>query len=320
MSQPLISLIVPAFNEQEVIPALHQRLQALLSRIDGEAEVIFVDDGSADATHQLLSEICRADPRFKLLRFARNFGHQAAISAGIEHARGDAVVVMDADLQDPPEVVLELIARWREGGQIVNAVRKRRAGEGLFKRLSAALFYRVLETLSDTKLPPDVGDFRLIDREVADVFRSMPERNRYVRGMLAWVGFRQVNVYFTREGRGAGQTHYSLASMVRLAANGIIGFSIAPLRFFLAVGLLTSIAAFVLAILAIAARLFGAYVVPGWASIFVVVLFLGGAQLFVLGVIGEYIGRIYDEVKGRPLYVVESSVGLDRPKQANRVP
>lgn len=304
------SFVIPVYNERDTLPELHTRLAAVADGLDGESEFLFVDDCSFDGSRELLLDLHERDPRCKLVRFARNFGHQVAISAGLDLAIGDAVIVMDADLQDPPELVPELVARWNEGYEVVYAVRERREGEGRLKRLFAAWFYRVLRRLSKTDMPVDVGDFRLVDRRALDAFRSMRERNRYVRGMFSWIGFRQIGVPYRREQRFAGEPKYSFRKSLRLAIDGIVSFSDLPLRMALVVGFVFSVASFVVGIGAIVAKLAGAFVVPGWASLLVVVAFLGGIQLTVIGMTGLYIGRIYEEVKARPLYVIGELHGV----------
>jgi glycosyltransferase involved in cell wall biosynthesis len=304
------SFVIPVYNEEETLSELHGRLTAVIDELDGEAEILFVDDASSDRSLELLRDLQGRDPRVKVIRLARNFGHQVAITAGLDFALGDAVVVMDADLQDPPEVVPELVARWGEGYEVVYAVRERREGEGWLKRATAAWYYRLLRRLSSVDMPVDVGDFRLIDRKALDAFRSMRERSRYVRGMFSWVGFRQTGVPYRRPERFAGEPKYSFRSSLRLAVDGMVSFSNAPLRLALIWGFFFSLASFVTGIAAIVAKLAGAFVVPGWASIVVVVSFLGGIQLTLMGMMGLYIGRIYEEVKSRPLYVVREAYGL----------
>jgi dolichol-phosphate mannosyltransferase len=279
--------------------------------LDGDAEVILVDDGSSDRTYELMQGLARGDRRFRLIRLSRNFGHQIALTAGVDASRGDAVIVMDADLQDPPQVVLELAARWREGYDVVYAVRQERQGETRFKRATASAFYRGFNRLSEIEVPLDVGDFRLVDRGALDVFNQMRESKRFVRGMFSWIGLRQTGVTYVRRERFAGETKYPLRKMARFAMNGLISFSSAPLRAALDIGFVVSALAFAVGIWSLVVKIAGFYNVPGWTSILVVVSFLGGIQLVVLGVIGEYIGSIHDEVKGRPLYVVGGFEGFD---------
>jgi polyisoprenyl-phosphate glycosyltransferase len=281
----------------------------VVGELDADAELLFIDDCSFDRSYEVLRELQRGDERCKVIRLARNFGHQIAITAGLDFALGDAVVVMDADLQDPPELVPELVARWREGYEVVYAVREDREGEAWLKRKTAAWFYRVLRRLASVNMPVDAGDFRLVDRRALDAFRAMRERGRYVRGMFSWVGFRQTGVPYRRSERFAGEPKYSFRKSLRLAVDGIVSFSNAPLRLALVWGFVFSAVAFVVGISAIVAKIAGA-VVPGWTSIVVVVSFLGGIQLTLMGMMGLYIGRIYEEVKARPLYIVREAHGL----------
>ena len=313
---PVYSLVVPIFNEQAVLPLLLRRLDALLTRLDGPAEVLFVDDGSRDASPIVLEAKARADSRYRFLKLSRNFGHQVAITTGMDYARGQAVIVMDADLQDPPEVVLEMIEKWREGFEIVYAQRLSREGESRFKRWTADIFYRFLGRLSDVEIPRDVGDFRLVDRKALDTFLAMPERDRFVRGMFAWVGFRQAVVAFHRPARAAGETKYSLAKMVRLAADGLVSFSDAPLRLALWAGALVSGMAILYGLWVIGMWFANAPFERGWSSTVVLIAFLGGANMLMTGIMGVYVGRIYSEVKRRPLYVVDRAVGFEAETEA----
>ena len=310
MSRIRYSFVIPVFNERETLPELHRRLSEVIEQLDGEAELLFVDDCSWDGSYDLLSELGGRDPRVRVIRFARNFGHQVAITAGLDHAAGDAVIVMDADLQDPPEVVPALVARWQEGYEVVYAVRERRSGESWFKLATAAWFYRILRRIAHVDMPLDAGDFRLVDRRAVDVFRSMRERARYVRGMFSWVGFRQIGVPYERSERFAGEPKYSYRKSLTLAVDGLVSFSNAPLRAALVAGFAFSALAFLLGVFALVAKLAGAFVVPGWASILVVVSFLGGVQLTLMGMLGLYVGRIYEEVKERPIYVVRETIGF----------
>ncbi len=312
---PVYSLVIPIYNEEAVLPVLLRRLDALLDQLDGPAEAIFVDDGSRDSGPIVLEAKARADKRYRFIKLSRNFGHQIAITTGMDRASGDAVIVMDADLQDPPEVVLEMAAKWKEGFSVVYAERLSRDGESRFKRLTADLFYRFIGKLSDVEIPRNVGDFRLVDRKVVDCFRAMPERDRFVRGMFAWLGFSQTVVKFHRPPRAAGETKYSLTKMIRLALNGVISFSDAPLRLALWVGMAVSVLAmgygcWVLAMWAISATL-----APGWTSTIIVTAFLCGANMMMTGIMGLYVGRIHNEVKARPLYVVDRAVGFPETAQ-----
>jgi dolichol-phosphate mannosyltransferase len=308
---PVYSLVIPLYNEQAVLPMLLRRLDALLDALDAPAEAILVDDGSSDASPIALEAKARADRRYRFIKLSRNFGHQVAITTGMERAAGRAVIVMDADLQDPPEVALDLVAKWKEGYEVVYAERLSRAGESRFKRLTAALFYRLMSALSEVEIPPNVGDFRLVDRKALDAFLAMPERDRFVRGMFAWIGFRQAVVTFHRPPRAAGETKYSLAKMIRLAANAVVSFSDAPLRVALWAGLAVSTLAILYGLWTIAMWAMGANLARGWSSIVVLAAFLGGANMLMTGVLGVYVGRIYAEVKRRPLYVVDRTVGFD---------
>jgi len=301
---PTYSLVIPAYNEEGVIGELAARLTEVMDALDGEAEVILVDDGSRDRTYELMVAAARDEPRLRLVRLSRNFGHQIALTAGVDLAAGDAVIVLDADLQDPPEVILQLAARWREGYDVVYAVREVREGETQFKRATASWFYRAFNKISQVQVPVDAGDFRLVDRRALDVFNQMRESNRFVRGMFSWIGLRQTGVAYVRHERFAGETKYPLRKMLRFAATGVISFSGAPLRAALNLGFFVSFVAFALGIWSVIVKLAGFYNVPGWTSIVVVTAFIGGIQLIVLGVIGEYIGDIHAEVKRRPLYVI----------------
>jgi len=310
--EPTYSFVLPILNEEEVLHELHRRLSAVAEDLDGPAEFIFVDDGSQDRTRETLLDLRKIDPRVKLVFFSRNFGHQLAITAGIDCAGGDAVIVMDSDLQDPPEVVPRLAERWREGYQVVYAVRSAREGESAFKLRTAKLFYRLLNRASDIELPLDAGDFRLIDRRVADVIRSMREPDRYLRGMIAWAGFRQTGIEYERAPRAAGSTKYSLARMIRFAIDGLISFSTIPLRLALGLGFVISGLAFAAGVVAVILKLAGAYAIPGWASVVVLVSFFSGVQLLVLGMMGQYVGRVYEQGKGRPLYLISETHGFSR--------
>jgi polyisoprenyl-phosphate glycosyltransferase len=313
----LLSVVVPCFNEQEVIGEAVRRLQQFGSAVDGlDVEFIFVDDGSRDDTRTLLRGFARDDGRIKVIGFARNFGHQVAVTAGIDAARGDAVVLIDADLQDPPEVVHQMIAKWREGYDVVYGSRTERAGESAFKVGTARAFYRLLNRLSDVPIPLDAGDFRLMSRAVVDTLRAMPERDRFVRGMVSWVGFRQVALPYRRAERFAGQTKYPLRKMLRFATDGILSFSTKPLQLSVAMGMISAVVALVGIAYALALRLFTNIWVEGWTALMIAVLFIGGVQLISIGILGEYIGRIYNEIKQRPLYVVEEYLGFEEARPA----
>ena len=308
---PVYSLVLPIYNEEAVLPVLLRRLDALLGELDGPAEVIFVDDGSTDASPIVLEARARTDARYRFLKLSRNFGQQVAMTCGMARARGQAVVVMDADLQDPPEVVIAMIAKWREGFEVVYAQRLSREGEGRFKLLASKLFYRLLGRMSEVEIPLDVGDFRLVDRKALDAFLAMTERDPFLRGMFSWIGFRQAVVAFHRPPRAAGETKFSLTKMLRLAASGVVSFSDAPLRAALWLGVAVCSVAAAYALLVVSMWLAGANLARGWSSIIVVTTFLGGANMLMTGVLGVYIGRIHAEVKRRPLYFVERAVGFE---------
>lgn len=307
--KPLVSVVVPCFNEEEVIVETHRRLSELMrSAPRFDFELIFVDDGSRDATLALLESFVVTEPRTRVISFSRNFGHQLAVTAGVDAARGQAVVLIDADLQDPPEVVLEMLQRWEEGYQVVYGVRAERAGETSFKRWTAHAFYRLLNHLSDTPIPLDTGDFRLMDRTVVDTLKAMPERDRFVRGLVSWVGFRQLALPYRRAERFAGTTKYPLKKMLRFASDGIISFSTKPLKVAVLVGIFSAGLACAGIVYALAARLLTNDWVQGWTATIIAILFLGGIQLVCTGILGEYVGRTYMQSKGRPLYVVHRHI------------
>jgi dolichol-phosphate mannosyltransferase len=312
---PVLSLVLPLYDEEAVIPELDRRLRALLATLApdvGESwEVIFVNDGSKDRSLSLLTELAAAEPRYKVLSLSRNFGHQTAITAGLDRANGEAVVVMDADLQDPPEVVGQMVTRWREGFDVVFGVRSRRHGETVFKRLTAALYYRLLRAmLGDLSIPVDAGDFRLMSRPVVLTLRALREQHRFVRGLVGWVGFRQTAVHYERPARFAGETKYPLRKMLRFAIDGITSFSTVPLRMATWLGLLAGMTSLGGVGWALWSKFFGSGVVRGWTTIMILVGLGSSAQLLMTGILGEYVGRIYEEVKRRPLYVVEGEVNM----------
>ena len=317
MSSVLHSIVIPVFNEVSGLDALFARMRSLADVIEKQnhghqIEVILVNDGSRDGSAAKLDELANTDSRFKVLHFSRNFGHQIAISAGLEWATGQTVTVMDGDLQDPPEVILEFIEKWREGFEVIYAVRRARAGETVFKLWTAKIFYRLIRKLTNVDIPVDTGDFRLMDRRAVDAFLKMRERHRFVRGMVSWVGFRQAGVLYDRSPRSFGQTHYPFRKMLRFALDGITSFSTVPLQVATYVGLLSAAGSFFVGLWALYTRLFTDRSIQGWTSLILVALFLGGVQLMALGILGEYIGRIYDEVKHRPLYFVAKAVGFER--------
>ncbi len=303
MPKQLISVIVPLYNEEEVIGESYRRLSAVLASLEEDYELLFVNDGSRDRTFELARAIVEKDPRVALIDFSRNFGHQMAVSAGLMQARGDAVVIIDADLQDPPELIPKMVEMWHGGAEVVYGKRVSRKGESAFKKLTAFCYYRVLDALSGWKIPKDTGDFRLMDRKVADALRAMPEHNRFLRGMVSWVGFRQVPLEFERQERFAGETKYPLKKMLKLAADGIFSFSGKPFGVMRVLGGLLLLAGLLLVLtLLIAQAMWGG--VEGWAYVLGTLLALGGLNLLALGVCGVYFERMYDELKGRPLYVV----------------
>lgn len=308
----LLSIVVPCYNEEAVILQTVSRLLALFpaTRLDLRTEFVFVDDGSSDATRRLLQQQAALDGRIRLVGLARNFGHQLAITAGIDAAAGDALVLMDADLQDPPELVEQMVAKWREGFDVVYGRRLQRDGETRFKRLSAHVFYRLLSRVSEVHVPPDAGDFRLISRRVADAVRAMPESHRFIRGMVSWAGFRQTAIGYRRAPRSAGSSKYPFWRMASLAADGLMAFSTRPLKLATAMGLLSAALALAGIVYALALRLFTQVWVEGWTTLIIAVLFIGGVQLICLGIIGEYIGRMYIESKRRPLYLVDERIGF----------
>lgn len=313
-----MSVVVPCFNEEQVVEATHAKLIDVLGSVeDLELELIYVDDGSNDGTADILRRLSDADARVGVVLLSRNFGHQYALSAGLEVATGDAVVILDADLQDPPEVALEFLQQWRAGADVVVGVRVERRGEAAFKRVTAGMFYRTLNAVSDVPITNDAGDFRLLDRKVVDALNALPERDRFVRGLVSWLGYQQVHVPYVRAPRLAGTTKYPLLKMIRFGLDGFVSFSLAPLRVALLFGVATSVLAVLGMVYAVVSRLFTRNWVPGWTLLFIAVLFYGGVQLLALGVVGEYVGRVYAESKRRPLYVVREAV---RPRQGSRKP
>jgi dolichol-phosphate mannosyltransferase len=321
----MYSIVIPVFNEAQTIPELIRRLTPVMDSIGDTAgvkgskgsgprgagaEVIFVDDASSDETFAILSQAHNTDARFKAIRFSRNFGHQIAITAGMDHASGEAIILMDGDLQDPPELIPRFIEEWKKGFEVVYAVKRNRK-EFFLKRYAFALFYRLLHSVSTIHIPMDAGNFSLLDKRVLGVLRQMPERNRYISGMRAWAGFRQTGIEFDREARFAGKPQMSLTRLVNLALDGIFSFSKAPLRLGIYIGLFSAFLAFLGTAYVIYAKVFTDRAIIGWTSVMLAITFLGGMILVTIGIIGEYIGRIFDEVKQRPLYIVGDRVGVD---------
>jgi dolichol-phosphate mannosyltransferase len=312
---PMISVVVPLFNEAQTLRELHRRLSDALALV-GPYEVVLVDDGSTDGTWHIALDLAAADSAVRLVRLSRNFGHQAALSAGLDVARGEAIITIDADLQDPPELIPELVERWREGYDVVYGVRSSRAGEAHLRLAAISLFYRLIGAITSTEVPRDVGDYRLLSRRAADAIRAMPERARFLRGMSGWIGFRQIGVEYARDARYAGESKYPFKSLLRLALDGIVSFSIAPIRLVTALGF--ALVVFCVGVFAwvLYVQFAEAHHPPGWTSVIGVVLLLGGVQLLSIGVIGQYIGRIFEEAKQRPLYLVDEIV--ESPEAAAR--
>ena len=307
----LLSVVVPVYNEEAVLPAFYERATAALAEVpEAELELVFVDDGSMDGSLNLLTDLAERDPRVKVVSFSRNFGHQIAITAGVDHASGDAVAVIDADLQDPPEVIVEMVAKLREGYDVVYGQRMDRDGETRMKLWTASLFYRLLKRLAKIEIPVDVGDFRVMSRRATRELRTLREKDRFVRGLVSWVGFRQTAVGYQREKRFAGETKYPVGKMLQFALDGITAFSTVPLRLATWLGYAASVVAFVYLVSVFIQKAMGV-TVEGWATIMVAMLFLGGVQLICLGILGEYIGRIFNEIKPRPMYVVAERLNLD---------
>jgi polyisoprenyl-phosphate glycosyltransferase len=309
---PVISVVVPCYNEEEVLLHCHSRLTQVLASMEGtEYELVYVNDGSSDRTDEILRYLNQTSPQTRVVMLSRNFGHQAAVTAGLTAAVGQCVVIIDADLQDPPEVILQMVDRWRQGYEVVYGIRETRAGESGFKLRSAQLFYRLINKLSDVHIPLDTGDFRLLDRRAADALLAMPERHRLLRGMASWIGFRQYGLKYAREARFAGSTKYPLRKMLNLALDGIFSFSTVPLRFVTTLGLLTAALAAAGILYSLAVRIFTSHWVAGWATLILAVLFTGGVEMFCFGILGEYIGRIYTEIKQRPLFIVREMLELN---------
>jgi len=303
------SIVLPIFNEQDNIPLLYQRLTVVMNKITNNYEMIFVDDCSSDNSFKLLQNLHVKDSRVKILKFTKNNGHQIAVTSGLEYATGKAIIIMDADLQDPPELIPQFIKKHDEGYEIVYAQREKRDGDSIFKKLTAYLFYRIMKYLVNIDIPIDVGDFRLIDRKVANSLNSMHERNKFLRGLISWTGYKQIGIKFVRDARNSGETKYTVTKMLKLAFDGICSFSNIPLRFATILGITISFLSFLLGVWALYIN-YTKDVALGWTSLIISIWFIGGAQLLTMGIIGEYIGRIYDEVKMRPLYILDKKIGF----------
>ncbi len=316
---PTLSVVIPVFNEKENLRPLLSRLLPVLEQIaSGSFEIVFVDDGSFDGSAAMLDVLHDCESRVKVIHFSRNFGHQAALQAGLEAARGDGIVLMDADLQDPPELLPRLLESWRQGFEVVYAIRRHRK-ENLLKRFAYAVFYRTLRAMAEIEVPLDSGDFCLLDRRVVDVLAAMPERGRFLRGLRTWVGFRQTGVEYERDARNAGAPKYTLRKLFHLALSGYVGFSAAPLRLAAWLGMASAAAGFAIAVWVAIAKLMGIATPWGWASTVAIMLFIGGVQMLILGIVGEYLSRMYDEVRGRPLYVISGRVGFVAESRPARV-
>ncbi len=308
---PKYSFIVPIYNEEDTLFEMYRRVRAVMDQMDGSVELVLVNDGSRDRSLSLMRELHEKDPQVCYLSLARNFGHQVAVTAGLNFVRGQAIVILDADLQDPPELIPALVEKWQQGYQVVYAQRTKRRRESWFKRLPAYVFYRLMRRLADVDIPVDTGDFCLMDRQVVDVLNTMPERNRYIRGLRSWVGLQQTSVYFEREPRFAGEVKYTFRKSLSLAVNSLVSFSRLPLRLSTYVGLLAAVAAVLMAVLVLYWRIVDPNSpLTGFASIMIAIFFLGAVQLVSIGILGEYVGRIYEEVKGRPLYVLSEVAGF----------
>jgi polyisoprenyl-phosphate glycosyltransferase len=300
-----ISVIIPIYNEEGNIAVLFQRLSEVTSRLNVDTEYIFINDGSKDRSIHLIKELAEKNSSVKYIDFSRNFGHQIAVTAGLDHCTGKVVVIIDADLQDPPELIIDLYAKWKEGYEVVYARRRAREGEGFLKKFTARMFYRILKKITTINIPVDTGDFRLIDRKVVDVLKQMPEQQKFLRGQISWIGFRQTYVEYDRDARHAGKTGYTYKKMIRFALDGITSFSNLPLKFATITGFIVSGITFVMILYALYARFISKDYVPGWTSLMLAVLFIGGVQLISIGIIGEYISRLSSNVRKRPLYIVK---------------
>lgn len=304
---PQLSIIIPIYNEEGNIPKLFERLTNVISVLHSDAEFIFINDGSLDGSIRLIKELALLHPNVRYVDFARNFGHQIAVTAGIDHCKGKAAVIIDADLQDPPELIVEMFQKWKEGYEVVYAKRRSREGESYLKKFTAKLFYRMLKKITSINIPVDTGDFRLIDRKIIDALKQMPEQQKFLRGQISWIGFRQTFIEYDRDARYSGKTGYTFKKMTRLALDGITSFSNLPLKFATFTGFMVSGIAFIMILYALYSRFISGDYVPGWTSLMLAVLFIGGVQLICIGIIGEYISRMSSNVRNRPLYIINDS-------------
>ena len=314
MEKKKVSLVIPMYYEEEVANECYEKVSKMLKGLDKyDYEIIFVNDGSKDKTLEILEKIARKDEKAKIVSFSRNFGHQAAVTAGLKVATGDAIVIIDADLQDPPELIPQMLKLWEQGNEVIYGKRKIRKGESAFKLLTAKMFYKTLNALSDVEIPKDTGDFRLVDRKVVDVINSLPEHNKFLRGLFSWVGFKQKAYEYERQERFAGKTKYPLKKMLKLASDGIISFSSKPIKLVGALGIISIVISIIILIYALISYIFQLNnLSAGWTSIMVAITFFAGVQLLSLWIISEYIGRIYDEAKGRPQYIIDKKINFDK--------
>jgi polyisoprenyl-phosphate glycosyltransferase len=309
--KPKISVVIPVFNEEQILEKLYERLTSVLDKIDKNFEVILVNDGAHDGSAAIMKTLNQRDSRYKSIHFSRNFGHQIAISAGMNFVKGEACIIMDADLQDPPEVLPRFLEKWKEGYDVIFAIRTKRK-ENIFKRAAYAIFYRILRGISNIEIPLDSGDFCVMDRKIVDLLNKMPERNRFVRGIRSWLGFKQIGLAYERERRYAGEVKYTFRKLMQLAFDGVISFSFVPLKMATFFGFIVSLFSFVYALATLFQHLFTSTTVPGYTTIIIMVCFLGGVQLITIGILGEYIGRIFDEVKNRPLFLISDMIGFEK--------
>jgi dolichol-phosphate mannosyltransferase len=313
-----LSVIVPCFNEEEVIFETFKRIKSVLLTLNIQSEIIFINDGSTDQTEQILSELSKTDIKLKVISFSRNFGHQKAVTAGLNHCNSDMAVIIDADLQDPPELIPEMIKTLESSNaQVVYCVRKSRKGEGIFKKISAKAFYRLLNFFSEVRLPVDTGDFRLVDKNIIREFNQMHEKGKYIRGLVSWIGFKQVPFYYEREARFAGETKYPFSKMIKLATTSLLYFSTKPLKLATALGFISVAISLILAVWSILGKIMGyTHANSGWTSLFVLIIFFGGVQLLTIGIVGSYIGNLFDEIKNRPEYIIDKKVNFESKKDS----